>query len=133
MAIGCSVRGVAGRCPNWIETDCGMIAANHWEGNMPKSDRAFSIHSPEWTGLAKVIEEAGEVIQVGAKIITAGGRTDWNGSDLAHRLEDELGDLMATINFLIESNSDQISQHAITTRHLDKLTKFRKHGWSGNG
>lgn len=97
-------------------------------GKNAKRNRPFSIYSPVWTGLAKMIEEAGEVIQAGCKIMSAGGNRDWNGDDLVARLQDELGDLMATMDFLIESNVE-LDQTAIRDRRTYKIAKFREHGW----
>lgn len=96
-----------------------------------KADQQYSIYSPHWTGLSKMIEEAGEVIQVGAKIITAGGGVDWDGSDLTNRLQDELGDLMATIDFFLDTNP-QVDYADIMDRRAKKLDKFRRHGYPSN-
>jgi hypothetical protein len=68
------------------------------ENLQPANDTAepFGIGADTWPGLAKLAEEASEVIQIIAKLIATGGRTDhWSGMDLGKALEDELGDLEA--------------------------------------
>lgn len=65
----------------------------------------YSIGSSTWNGLTKVVEEAGEVVQVGAKIMGNNGeRIHFDGSDLNARMVEELGDLKAAIQFFIENN-----------------------------
>lgn len=99
-----------------------------------KDNRPYSIHSPLWTGLAKVIEEAGEVIQVGGKIITAGRSSNWglttpsDASDLVSRLQNECADLLAALDFMIESSPWMDSQ-SIANRRQIKLDRFRRHGY----
>jgi NTP pyrophosphatase (non-canonical NTP hydrolase) len=54
----------------------------------------FAIGDNEWAGLSKLIEEAGEVIQVGGKLMGSRGDTNhWSG-DLREKLVEELGDLL---------------------------------------
>ena len=54
----------------------------------------FSIGSDVWSGISKLIEEAGEVTQVCGKLIAIAGASEhWDGTDLRERLEDEIADL----------------------------------------
>jgi NTP pyrophosphatase (non-canonical NTP hydrolase) len=71
----------------------------------PEIAPPYSIGSRTLPGLSRLLEEAGEVVQVLGKIIGAGhvGR-HWDGTDLGERLRDELADLAATIRFVIEAN-----------------------------
>lgn len=92
----------------------------------------YSIGSAKWPGLAKVMEECGEVIQVAGKLIAAGGRnTHWDqaasGSPtpLTGRLEDEIADTHAALLFLIETN--RLDADRISERANRKLKMFR--GW----
>lgn len=91
----------------------------------------YSIGSRNWPGLAKLTEEAGEVIQVAGKIIAANGETehwDMTGTDvsmLAERLEDELADVTAAIVFLTEHNP-LLDTGRINTRANEKLALFRQ-------
>lgn len=67
--------------------------------------KPYCIGSNEWNGLSKLIEECGEVLQVAGKIIGNEGKINhWDGSNLRDRLESELGDLLAAINFVIDEN-----------------------------
>lgn len=85
----------------------------------------YSIGSEKWNGLSKLIEECGEVVQVGGKIIATGGNFEhWDGTNLRQRIVEEMGDVHAAIRFLIEQNDINISE--IVTRSDAKLKLFRK-------
>ncbi len=84
----------------------------------------FSIGSDRWPGLSKLIEEAGEVLQVAGKVIAARGAVlHWDGSNLRRRLEDELADMTAATQFFIETNN--LDWPAIRKRADEKLALFR--------
>lgn len=53
-------------------------------------------------GLAKLIEEAGELQQVAGKMLAWWDTSipHWDGSDLTERLSEELGDVMAACEFV---------------------------------
>jgi NTP pyrophosphatase (non-canonical NTP hydrolase) len=82
----------------------------------------FSIGSNIWPGISKLIEEAGEVIQVSGKLIASHGESaHFDGSDLRERLADELGDLIAAIEFVEDHNQldvDRIRQRIAAKRAL---------------
>jgi NTP pyrophosphatase (non-canonical NTP hydrolase) len=62
----------------------------------------FSIGSKRWPGISKLIEECGEVVQVCGKLMRLRGElAHWDGTNLRERLQDELGDLLAAISFVI--------------------------------
>lgn len=85
----------------------------------------YSIGSTVWPGLSKLIEEAGEVQQVGGKLIGSGGRpTFWDGNNVNDKLVEELGDLLAAIEFFMEKNP--INAQAVNERRFMKLEIFRK-------
>ena len=82
----------------------------------------FSIGGQLWPGLSKLIEECGEVMQVGGKLIGSEGRTDhWSG-DLNQMLIEELGDLRAAITFFMEANA--IDSASVALRQSEKLARF---------
>lgn len=88
----------------------------------------YSIGSDHVPGLSKLIEECGEVQQVAGKIIGAGGMVKhWDGSDLAQRLTEEMADVVAVIEYFVDSNP-QISQFALQTRIREKHRLF--HQWA---
>ncbi|MFC5004130.1 hypothetical protein ACFPIJ_40685 [Dactylosporangium cerinum] len=65
----------------------------------------FGIGSGVWPGLAKVAEEAGELLQVVGKLVATGGHPEhYDGSDLRARLVEECGDLLAAIGYLTAAN-----------------------------
>lgn len=85
----------------------------------------FSIGGELWPCLSKLIEEAAEVGQVAAKIIGAEGATiHFDGSDLRERLVEEMGDVLAAIDVVIELNGLPIG-HVTDRRHF-KREVFRK-------
>ena len=129
-------------------------------------DYKFGIGSATWPGLAKTMEEAGEVLQLLGKIVARGGDLDhtWpcrdcggaghhgpstgasqrdygracsqcggrgylGSGDLSDAIHEELGDLRAAIEFLIESN-DVLDARAIEDRSIDKLNTYRR--WHEN-
>jgi NTP pyrophosphatase (non-canonical NTP hydrolase) len=66
-----------------------------------------------WPGLSKLIEECGEVIQV--------------AGNLAREMEDELGDLLAAVEFFNSHNRTvRLDQHRIVKRMVEKLALFRE-------
>jgi NTP pyrophosphatase (non-canonical NTP hydrolase) len=91
--------------------------------------------SMKQNGLAKLIEECGEVLQVAGKMIEYPElqlnsvdskfeqHPDGEG-DLRVRLEKELGDLRASINFVVKKLNLDID--IVYTRSEAKLTLFKK-------
>ena len=85
----------------------------------------YSIGSGHWPGLAKTLEECGEVVQACGKIIAANGEgCHWDGSDLRQRLEDEIADAQAAFLFVIERND--LDAARIRDRADGKLVLFRR-------
>ena len=81
----------------------------------------FGIGSDVWPGLAKVAEEAGELLQVVGKLIaTSGEPTHYDGSDLRLRLVEECGDLLAAIGYLTAANgiADEVAERAARKREV---------------
>ncbi len=90
-----------------------------------KTAGPYSIGSKHWPGLAKLIEECGEVAQVVGKIIAANGAAaHWDGSDLTTRLEDEIADTLAALKFAIGANN--LDEYRIAERAAAKLKLFRR-------
>jgi NTP pyrophosphatase (non-canonical NTP hydrolase) len=86
----------------------------------------FAIGADKWPGLSKLVEEAGEVLQVCGKLMGTFGSSDhWDGSDLKERLEQELGDLLAAIDFVLEANKEVLNSVRIGERRREKLKLFR--------
>lgn len=83
-----------------------------------------------WKGIWKLIEEAGEVIQVAGKLgpFPNGAHPDGKG-DMVERLEDEMGDLAAALQYVAEENN--LSAERITARAMKKLAQFREWGLTG--
>lgn len=89
----------------------------------------YEIGSQVWPGLAKLTEEAGELVQVLAKLIGMSGRDRYyDGSDLRQRLVEECGDLTAAIAFFTETNGLTVD---VDARARQKLALFRH--WHDQG
>lgn len=83
----------------------------------------YSIGSEHWPGISKLIEEAGEVLQVAGKLIATNGESaHWDGTDLRARLVEEIGDLMAACGFVAEANG---IADAVLVRMERKAEQFR--------
>lgn len=83
-----------------------------------------------WKGIGKLTEEAGEVLQLLGKAIAfpVGEHPDGHGP-LKVRLEDELGDLLASILYFAAANGLDLPK--IERRNEVKLSKFIEWGLSG--
>lgn len=83
----------------------------------------FTIGDDEWPGVAKLMEEAAETIQVCAKLMaTEGANEHWDHTDLTERLTEELGDLQAAIDFMLLFSG--IESHPVHARAKEKLQQF---------
>lgn len=86
----------------------------------------LSIGQPVWPGLAKLLEESGELQQVIGKLVAYPDGAHPDGTNLTDRLHDEIADVLAACSFVIESNK-ALDAGRIDTRFLRKLARFR--GW----
>jgi hypothetical protein len=90
----------------------------------------FSIGGELWPCLSKLIEETGELGQVAGKIIGAEGATiHFDGSDLRERMVEEMADVLAAIDVVIELNGLPIGD--VQRRRYYKRELFR--GWHADG
>jgi len=90
-----------------------------------KGSGDFSIGSNYWPGISKLIEECGEVVQVGGKLLGSRGEVEhWDGSNLKERLEDEIADVLAACRFVTQLNGLDIDK--IMDRRSEKLSLFLK-------
>ena len=80
----------------------------------------YTIGSDRWPGLSKLIEEAGEVIQVGGKLLGSGG-----SADLRVMLVEEIGDLYAALDFFVDKNL-RPDRKAIESRRERKQLAFQR-------
>ena len=83
--------------------------------------------SDNFPGLLKLIEEAGELIQVCGKLMAVGGdETHWNRTSLYRHLEYEMGDVTAAITFVL-SHDERVKNGAVKSRVTKKFRIFE--GW----
>ncbi len=93
----------------------------------PLPELPFAIGGSVWPGLSKLTEECGEVGQVIGKLMGTGGATNhWDGSNLAERLTDEMGDVLAAIEFVADKNRGLIDFRRLMDRRGQKLALFEK-------
>lgn len=106
--------------------DCGGPLVEHPAEAPPAPktvDMPYMIGASLWPGLAKIQEEAGELLEIIGKIQGCGGRNiHWDGSDLRGKLMDELPDVMAAIEYAISAN--KLPRRGIIDRYTAKLRTF---------
>lgn len=86
----------------------------------------FFIGADKWSGISKLIEEAGEVLQVAGKLIGVQGEAKhWDRGDLYLRVAEELGDLTAAIDFVLDHAPVQLRAIVIARRE-EKYKLFTK-------
>lgn len=88
-------------------------------------DIPFGIGSDVWPGLAKLVEESSEMNQEAAKLMAFPDEIhpDGNG-DLRERLQDELADLQAAIEYAKVTN--YLDTAAMERRTVRKLNLFMR-------
>ena len=85
----------------------------------------YGIGSTCWPGLAKVLEESGELGQVLGKIMGSDGRTEyWDGTDLRVGLCEEIADLEAALLFFKDKNLTQEERDEVRSRTFRKFEQF---------
>ena len=83
----------------------------------------YSIGQHHLPGLAKLVEECGELQQVLGKIMSTGHLAAHpDGTHLGIRLEQELGDVLAAIDFFIKHNL--VGDGVIECQRRSKFVKF---------
>mgnify|MGYP001016246410 CR=1 FL=1 len=87
--------------------------------------KPYCLGADNWPGLSKLIEECGEVVQIGGKILGNEGREDhWDGTNLRTRLEDEMADVLAAITFMLDYGPYEIDSERVVQRSQEKLQRF---------
>jgi len=87
----------------------------------------FAFGDAEWPGVAKLNEEAGELVQViGKLMMTHGKAAHWDGTDLRVRFVLELGDLAAAIQFTVARVLTVDEVRLLRARIQEKFEQFEK-------
>lgn len=88
---------------------------------------AFSYGDLIWPGGAKVVEEAGEVVQVFGKLMMVHGHNEahWQG-DLIDKIEEEIPDLQAALEVFRELNEGRLDVGKMNDRFIAKKELFHK-------
>lgn len=96
-----------------------------------QSKPPFVFGSENWPGLAKLVEEMGELQQVLGKLIMTGGDTNYfDGADLEERLIEEVADVQAALSVFVELNIIIRHRVEIEARTRMKMELFQKWGSS---
>lgn len=82
------------------------------------SPKPYRITSDKFPGLAKLVEECGEVVKDGAKIM--GGCKD---PDLLEHLTLEIGDVYAALRFFLDHNPE-VDWDTVLNRVEEKLDRW---------
>lgn len=86
--------------------------------------RDYCIGSGHWPGLSKLTEETGELLQVLGKLVGSEGNVQhWSG-DLNQMMIEELGDVLAAIEFFMTIN--KLDYRLILQRMQEKVQTFNK-------
>ena len=87
----------------------------------------FTVSAQLWPGLAKLVEEAGELLQVAGKLMAYPYDSFHpDGTNLHTRLQEELADLQAAINFVVNHNRLLIDDRV--KHKMQRLEHWRKEG-----
>jgi hypothetical protein len=102
----------------------------------------FAFSDKDWPGIAKLIEECGELQEVlplvilmkslgklsqtqGKLVMIQGGTDHWSGN-LRKALIEEMADVVAAIQFVGEHNLGKRERKMIATRVKNKIKRFEK-------
>lgn len=93
---------------------------------MTRTPAPLTFGSSTWPGLVKVAEEAGEVVQVIAKMLAVGADPSRRGTAaMRHRLLEEIADLNAAVTFALDhSDLDATERSFIAERTAAKREKY---------
>jgi len=106
---------------NEDEIEAATVTALAGQAN--GDDGPFSIGQTVWPGISKLIEECGELQQVMGKLVATGGRREhWSGDDLSVRLTEEMADVFAALDFVLEHND--LNPKRLTRRMAAKRRLF---------
>lgn len=84
----------------------------------------FQLGSRVWPGLAKLLEEAGEVSEIGGKIVGNDGKhIHYDGTRLDVRIAEEVADLSAACRAFFQLNGYDGAPWVLR-REIDKYSKF---------
>lgn len=102
----------------------------------------FAFSDKDWPGIAKMVEECGELQEVlplvilakslgtitqtqGKLLMIQGGTDHWSG-DLRKAMIEEMADVQAAMRFVAEHNLGKRERKSLATRVEKKLQRFEK-------
>jgi O-acetyl-ADP-ribose deacetylase (regulator of RNase III)/NTP pyrophosphatase (non-canonical NTP hydrolase) len=90
--------------------------------------KMYQIGSDTWNGMSKLVEEMGELHQVCGKLMGNGGELSYWSGDLMPKFIEEIGDVLAALDFFIMHNFTNQEQDEIIGQNMMKLNRFM--GWN---
>ena len=90
--------------------------------------RIFGFGAKKWPGIAKLVEECGEVLQVCGKLMMTDGNKieHWDGTNLRVKLIEEAADVSAAVKFIWDRVFSPPERVAFNDRFNMKLALFNK-------
>lgn len=87
----------------------------------------FQLSDERWPGVAKTVEEMGELGQVLGKLMSCGGlyQYPWGGPSFKDKLEEEIGDLLGCLFFMM-NHCDTLDSKTIINRATNKTKLFEQ-------
>jgi NTP pyrophosphatase (non-canonical NTP hydrolase) len=92
---------------------------------LPEAKYHYSFGNPLLPGLAKLMEECGELVQILAKKMAYPLEPHPDGQDTDARIVEEMGDVLAGITFYGSLNLTKEQQDAVEARRDKKVELFR--------
>lgn len=90
----------------------------------------YAMGSEQFPGMAKVVEEMGELQQVVGQILMTGSLDHWHG-DRTESLIEEIGDVIASLSYFVEKNMADGAKARLNDRIALKLATYNV--WDAEG
>lgn len=114
------------RCSDNAAAAAGAPPGDGMGGMSDGNGRTFAFGDQTWPGLAKFVEEAGEALAViGKLMMTHGHPRHWSG-DLRQMLLSEVGDVEASIVFLVRHNLTAFERRDMANHITRKVFNFEQ-------
>jgi len=78
----------------------------------------------DWTGVAKLNEECGELVQVIGKLMSRPSGVGWQDERLIDKFNEELADVRAAVKFAFDTNTS-VDRKFVRKRTNQKYAKFK--------
>ena len=95
---------------------------------MGRLSKVFGFGAAVWPGIAKLVEECGELLQVCGKLMMTDGEKieHWDGTNLRECITKEISDLHAALWFVVEHNFTPDEFLMFTQRSMQKRALYEQ-------